>query len=94
MIGLRWQAGGNAIGACDSSVWVRVVLSPRWGLSVSHFPHGLRGCGKSPKRASDVLKERGFKPRLISFLKTYGTAKPCPFKTRPRLAPKTRVSRD
>jgi hypothetical protein len=42
MIGLLWQAGENAIGACDLSVWVRVVLSPRWGLSVSHFPHGLR----------------------------------------------------
>ena len=29
-------------GICGSSLWVRVILSPRWGLSVSRFPHGLR----------------------------------------------------
>ena len=42
MSGLLWQAGKMRLEPCGSSVWVRVVLSPRWGLSVSRFPHGLR----------------------------------------------------
>jgi hypothetical protein len=44
MIGLLSQAGEMRLepGICGSSVWVRVILSPRWGSSVSCFPHGLR----------------------------------------------------
>jgi hypothetical protein len=37
---------------------------------------------KNINSATGALKGRGFKPRLTSFSKTYGTAeKPCPFKT-------------
>jgi hypothetical protein len=55
----------------------------------------LASSRKTSKSATRALKGRGFKLRLTSFSKTYGTAeKPCPFKTRRRLAAKKRVSRD
>jgi hypothetical protein len=43
MSGLLSQAGENAVGARNLLIeCVGIILSPRWGLSVSRFPHGLR----------------------------------------------------
>jgi hypothetical protein len=38
-------------GICGSSLWVRVILSPRRGLSVSRFPTACAvGCILTPLR--------------------------------------------
>jgi hypothetical protein len=49
---------------------------------LKEFIAALKRLRINMKFASGALKGSGFKPRLTSFSKTYGTAeKPCPFKT-------------
>jgi hypothetical protein len=77
-------------GICGSSVWVGTILSPRWGLSVSRFPHGLRRGLHSYGPFADKMRlprvaeilvlrhtQQGLKPRFI--LAVRGTSELVPF---------------